>query len=145
MPHLTISTSPDGPIINIGISVSHQYSKALLAAGSEVPQPIVIRALIDTGASCTCIDPHVIKLLNILPTGTASVHTPSTEGVEKQFLQYDVSIFIQHPTLTRRFGQIAAVETILLPQGIHALIGRDILKDCLLVYDGQSETCTISF
>lgn len=51
------------------VTVSAARSTAMTAAGIPVPGLQQIRALLDTGASCTCLDPTVIAALGISPTG----------------------------------------------------------------------------
>lgn len=78
MPHFTLQNSPQGPLLNAVISVSAARHNALISGGLPVPAPQVIRALVDTGASVTSIDPSVLTALNLTPTGSTLVHTPST-------------------------------------------------------------------
>ena len=78
MPHFTLNLDASGPVVNAGVSVSEGRRQALLAANEPVPEIQVIRALIDTGASFTSIDPAVLAALNLTPTGTIDIVTPST-------------------------------------------------------------------
>ena len=45
-----------GPIINVTVGLERSMATALIGQGSKVPTPISGLALIDTGASVTCID-----------------------------------------------------------------------------------------
>lgn len=104
-----------------------------------------MRALIDTGASCTCIDPHVLKALSLTPTGVIPVHTPSTGSTPHLASQYDIDLVLLNPRLNLTIGAIPVTEANLRVQGIDALIGRDVLANCLLVYDGQSGIFNLAF
>jgi hypothetical protein len=59
--------------------------------------------------------------------------------------QYDVSIMLAHPKVNWQVHALAVLESSLAHQGIHALIGRDILANCLFTYDGQGNTFCLSF
>ena len=59
--------------------------------------------------------------------------------------QYDVSLTLLHPKLSLNFGAVAVIGSQLSPQGIQALIGRDVLKNCLFVYDGQAGIFSLAF
>ena len=131
--------------MDVVASVSQPRSQAVIAAGQSVPSPLVIRALVDTGASCTCIDPNVLKSLGLSPTGSVSVHTPSTGSQPVNQDQYDVSLTFLHSKLSFNIASIPVVASNLQMQGIDALIGRDILDDFLLVYDGQLGLFTLGF
>jgi hypothetical protein len=61
MPHLTVPFGRDGPLVDLFVGVSHQRRSALVAANLQVPDFQIAKALIDTGASCTCIDPTCTK------------------------------------------------------------------------------------
>jgi hypothetical protein len=91
------------------------------------------------------VDPSAIQGLGIAPTGVAPVHTPSTGANAHQASVYDVSLVLLHPALSLNISNVAIVEAQLSIQGIQALIGRDVLKNCLLVYDGQAGTFTLAF
>jgi predicted aspartyl protease len=145
MPHLTLQIASGGPLVDIQVGVSEEREDALLKAGLPVPNPVQIRALIDTGASCTCIDPSALQSLGLTPTGSTPIHTPSTGGTAQNADQYDVSVILLHPNLQLTIPTVAIIEAELSIQGIQALIGRDVLQGCLLIYDGQAGIFTLAF
>lgn len=139
MPHFTLQVSPEGPLIDAFVGVSKERAAALTAAGQPVPQAIQIRALLDTGASCTAIDPTVLIALGLTPTGSVTVNSPTTGATPHTTDQYDVGFLIPVPTgaplLNQTLPVIAA--NLLAPQKFHSLIGRDILSQCVFVYNGN--------
>jgi len=145
MPHLTLQLTTGGPIVDILVGVSQPRQAAIQRAGLSVPQPIQIRALLDTGASCTCVDPSVLNKLGLAPTGIAPMHTPSTGSQAHVASQYDVSLILMHPMLTFTIHAAPVVEAQLAIQGIQGLIGRDVLSNCLLIYDGRAGLFTWAF
>jgi len=58
---------------------------------------------------------------------------------------YDVSLILVHPQLILTQHNVPVAEAQLAMQGIQALIGRDVLKSCLLIYDGQAGVFTLAF
>ena len=94
MPHFTLQISPQGALLNALIGVSRARRSALDAAGQTIPNMVPIQALVDTGASATCMDPSVLKTLTLTPTGSATVNTPTTGGYPVVADQYDVSILV---------------------------------------------------
>lgn len=149
MPHFTLNIDPAGPVVNAGVSVSAGRKDALLAAGLPVPTMRVIRALVDTGASFTSIEPGVLQALGLTPTGTMDIVTPSTgQGVHTTDT-YDIDFLIgpanqDEIPLSIPNLRVGASE-LYLRQGIHALIGRDILKRCILIYNGAPNTFSLCF
>lgn len=119
------------------------------SAGQTVPQAQNIFALVDTGASCTCVDPAVLQVLQLTPTGTATMNTPSTGAQPHVANQYDVSVVIPGPTPAHPayyIPTLGVVEAQLFAaQGFHALIGRDVLQHCLLSYNGMIHLFTLAY
>ena len=149
MPHFTLQLMPDGPMVNAVVLVSMARQTALTAAGVPIPNHVQIRALVDTGASATCIDPSVLQSLGLTPTGSTMVNTPTTGSTPVQIDQYDVSILVPGATAAHTpliFNNIPVICTELLAaQGFHALIGRDILSQCLLTYNGDLGQFTLAY
>jgi len=129
------------------IGPSEERRKALTAAGQPLPPPVSIRALVDTGASNTCVDPTVLTDLGLSPTGRTTVLTAG--GAPEDRDQYDVWLAIPGSDRTAPpllIPTIAVIATPLLDlQGFHALIGRDILERCLLHYNGSLKTFTLAY
>lgn len=126
--------------------VSTPRRQALLAAGQPVPDPMIVRLLVDTGASGTCIDQtHLVKL-GIAPSGYVMVHTPTTAGTPVKRNQYDVDIGIIFGHGSYHFvDTLPVVESSVSCQGIDGLLGRDVLSQGILIYNGAADSYTLSF
>jgi hypothetical protein len=134
--------------VNALIGVSQAKRNALALVNQPVPNPIQILGMIDTGASCTCVDPIVLQQLSLSPTGSAPVFTPSTGPQPTPADQYDVSLLIYATTNAPPlvYHTIPVIQADLLAaQGFHALIGRDVLRGCLLFYDGQNNLFSLAY
>ena len=147
MSHFTLQVNASGPILSALVTVSEARAGALITVGQPIPKAVTIRALVDTGASCTCVDPTVLAALNLTPTGSVSVNTPSTGSIPHSANQYDVGFAIPDDGGTPLFLQtIPVVESELLAsQGFHVLLGSDILEHCLLVYNGKDAFFSLAF
>jgi predicted aspartyl protease len=117
-------------------------------AGLPAPSPQMVRALIDTGASISAVDPIVLSALGLQQTGEADIHTPSTGGVSVKFPTFDVRIAI----LAGREGDLHFIsDTVqvtgsnLSQFGFSVLIGTDILKKCILYYNGADEVFSLAW
>jgi len=145
VPHLTLGLSQSGPVLEIVVGASQARADALRQAGQGIPSSVTLWELIDTGGSSSVIDQNILDQLVLQPTGVAPIHTPSTDGVAHNCPQYDVSIRLQHPMLQLQLDPRPVIATNLSVQGIQALIGRDILQNCLLIYDGYEQQFTLAF
>jgi hypothetical protein len=148
MPHFTLQIEAGGPILVALVHVSEGRRKALEAAGEPVPAPRAIRALVDTGASHTSIEPAILTELGLTPTGTIEIVTPSTGDGTHTCVTYDIDLTIQgraeEPPLRLSNMRVSTAE-LFKRQGIHALIGRDVLTGCLLVYNGGISHFMLAF
>jgi hypothetical protein len=146
MPHLTLQFGAAGPLLDVFITVSAPRQAALQQAGQPVPAPQIARALIDTGASITAVDPAITTALGLTPTGQTTIHTPSTAAeIPHTCNTYDIHLTLSHPALSFYISALPVIQSNLHHQGIQALIGRDVLSNCLLVYDGRAGTCVLAF
>jgi hypothetical protein len=143
MPIYEVQMPPDilrrrGAIFPVEISLPQTLIDYLTAQKMQVPPPVSGSALIDSGASISAIDSSVVSALQISPIGVATVLTPA--GPAKQ------NLFPARFILSRLRIDISAVIGVdLKPQGIIALIGRDILSRFLMIYHGPGGRVTLSF
>lgn len=149
MAHLTSRLLSRGPLIEVRIATTRAYREVLEEAGLEVPEPMLVRGLVDTGASLTCIDKKVIDQLGLKPTGATDMLTPSTGSGHVTVQLYDVSVSLLGSSPAEgalTFQSCSVAETELFEkQNYHALIGRDLLSRCLLVYNGKEKTFTLAY
>lgn len=146
MPHFTVQfLAAGGPLLPLHVGVSNPKAQVLRQANLPVPSPCSIQGLVDTGASTTAIDPSIIQNLGLQPTGSMPILTPSTGPTPHQANTFDVSLIFPVANMTFTIGAIQVFESALSVQGIQALIGRDVLSYCLLVYDGRAKTFSLAF
>jgi len=149
MPHFTLPIDVKGPILNIVFNVSEARAQALKNAGLSIPDDIIVKGMVDTGTSNTCVDPTVIKALEIPASGEIKILTPSTGSNPVSANQYDIALRIFGPSTHEppyRTPNLAVVESELFKaQGFHALIGRDVLSKCIFSYNGAAKLYTLAF
>jgi len=148
--HFTLQFDAGGPLLRAVVSVSAARAGALTAASQELPPPVPIQALVDTGASCTCIDPDIlINRLGLMATGEAECLTPTTGATPQKMKLYDIGLRIMAGSVTEPhlyLDPLPVMESGLFDgQGIHALIGRDVLNRCVLIYNGTTRLFTLSY
>jgi len=129
-----------GPLIAVEVHVPQPLATLLSQQGKPVPKPVPGSALIDTGASITAVDDSVITSLGVQPVGVTTVHTPSGSAQQNQ---YPVRFTFPGTNLPELSGT-QAIGSVLLPQGIVALIGRDALRSLILVYNGPAGMITLA-
>lgn len=117
MPHFTLAVDPAGPVVTAVVQVSEGRRLALQAQGLPVPALQAIRALVDTGASFTAVEPMVLQALGLTPTGTIDVVTPTSGQDVVTTDTYDVDLLIfrtqNDPPLSMPNLRVAACELFL--------------------------------
>ena len=138
-------------MLNAFIGVSLERRSALTLAKLEIPQPVPILALIDTGASATCVDPSVMRSLKVTPTGKVPIHTPSTKNDPVEHDQYDIGLFLFVPATIQTQPPLAfhtlpiICAELFVSQGFQVLIGRDVLSQCIFSYNGTAGHFTLAY
>jgi hypothetical protein len=151
MPSLNCPTSPhDGARVTVRIGLGAADILRLRRANRPIPQPVTATALIDTGAECTCVDPAIIQQLGIGWRGVGLIGAPAAANVLLGTTSYEVGFTVVHPSgdvkLDYALPTLNVEELSGLSQfGIDALIGRDVLASCVVVYDGPAGSVTLAY
>lgn len=115
-----------------------------------VPQRIYVRASIDTGSAVTAFRSTVFQQLELQPFSRIPIRTPSTTPNQPHYTdQYDVSVVLASAGAKKYFPSIyAIVSDDFNPEdeeGLEALIGRDVLAQCVFQYFGLDQKFDLSF
>lgn len=147
MAHFTRAIEQSGPLLNALLTLSVPGAQALRKEGKPVPRGFLAKGLVDTGASCTSVDPSVVEALGLRPISRVPMITPSTGPEPIMVDQYDigVAIYSTEEEAPLRVDALPVCGTPLINQGFHVLIGRDVLARCLLFYNGATHQYSLSF
>jgi predicted aspartyl protease len=134
--------SREGPTVSVIVRPSTAFLSTQKEQGREAEEVPSVRALmlVDTGASGSAVDHEVIEMLGLQPTGAISIATPSHE--RHDVLTYDIDLIIEQNHC--HISDVPVFATGLKNQGIPGLIGRDVLRLMLLVYNGYSGHFTLA-
>ncbi len=129
-----------GPRIQVSIRLADQVSSQLSAKGLTIEPPVSGYGLIDTGASTTCVDVQaamklklpIVDVVNMCSASHAS-HKANVYPIHLEMTGFPIQL-----NVARAMGAELA------PQGIIALIGRDVLGCCCFIYNGISGDITLS-
>ena len=146
MPYTTVPLNEHGAVIELLVGVSESRRDALKR--NDLPVPRRVRAIvqIDTGAPFCIFAPFVFEQLEIKPVGIVDMRTPSTGESTCPFEQYLVSLSLPGGEIELHLSTREVVKAVFAPdEGIHGLLGRDLLEHCLFIYDGQHRTFSLAF
>jgi predicted aspartyl protease len=142
--HDPVALAGAGPILQVEVNLPQPLINLLSSQNKPIPASSPGFALIDTGASRTCIDSSVLSKLGINPIG---VVTMGTTGGSTTCQLFPAKLSFSVITLVIDFGSVVGVN--LQGQQINgtpivALIGRDVLSRCLLIYSGTGGFFTLA-
>jgi hypothetical protein len=146
MPHVTFPTSTDGLIIDALVGLPGAVMTAIQQSGKPIPPPVLIRALVDTGADATSLSGGCAMRVGLKTAGRQSMQTAGGSVIVNQ---YDISFSISAP---HQAGGILSVrpdlrvtEWLYPGPGLDALVGMDVLSEGLLILDGPGRQFTLAF
>lgn len=145
MPCISTSFDPNiGPIINIGIAKPNT-----LRTANQQSSPVItlFSALIDTGASITCISPKIAQTVGLRPTGKMQMASASQVVAVNSYLA-DVALPFGDPVAAVQTQTLASESMTLMEYqsnntGYEALIGRDLICKGLFSMTGWDKRFTI--
>lgn len=121
-----------GPILPIHVGLPSTMVGGIRAQGETPPPPEEISALVDTGASITAINNGVAQRLGLIQTGSVTVG-----GVTGTSQQPVYTAFVGFPDMGMEFDPVQIVGTPSEFPGFDVLIGRNILCQMIMTYNGS--------
>jgi predicted aspartyl protease len=129
-----------GPTLFVDIGFDKMYKSDAVPAMVPVPAITNVEALVDTGASTSCID-----VLLATELGLPIVDKQAISGAGGQHMANVYLAQIHVPQLNFTiYGTFAGVNLAAGGQMHKALIGRTFLQNFTMVYEGKTGTVTIS-
>jgi hypothetical protein len=124
-----------GPVIDILISTTRPELEEGRAIGLQF-QELAVKALIDTGAALTIINPQVATSCKLLQTDWSMIN--SVGGLAGEYPAHAAAISFPGTNLPS-FDVVRVVACPIIKQPFFScLIGRDILRKWVLKYDGPN-------
>ncbi len=130
-----------GPCIDVVVMNSRDVIEAGRVVGLEYPEPRRMRALLDTGASVTVISKVFANYCKLFQTSEGSEITAI--GATHRCGEHAGAISFPDTNL-RSLDPIRIVSAVFAKERYYAcLIGRDVLRNWLITFDGHSKRVTI--
>lgn len=149
MPLITGDITRHGAVIRMLVGVSQNRRQRLEAANLRVPDPVPVRAVVDTGSHVTGMSRAVFEALEIGPFGRTLLRTPTTTpGNPALCEQYDVALSLGPGPWRPSFPSvhvIAGADFHLEEESHQGIIGRDVLDHCVFEYLGTDHRFMLAF
>lgn len=139
-----------GPQINIDIEPPSAASSWAKASKIALRSASNIMALFDTGASITGIDYQILAQLQYPPIGIGNLATPSGTIQTQMYMVKLVIPSRSNPSFPPNMPRIiidnvCVISVDLSRQHQKVLLGRDILRRMILVYNGPQALVTLGY
>lgn len=133
-----------GPILPVELAIPSSLSRMLAEQGQNIPSPVSGFILIDTGATRSAVDINTILRLSVNAIGITNLMSASGES---QHNLYPAKFSFPGLKFEVEFSSLVGVDLSrqsIGGQQIIALMGRDLLSRCLLVYNGTKGSCSVA-
>jgi predicted aspartyl protease len=127
-----------GPAVQVALHFPAVVAQELTNRGESLPNPVVGEALIDTGASFSCIDVEAARDLGLSQIDVAIMHSASHADQEMPVYFAAIELLGMGARLEQR-----VMGASLKALGLVALIGRDALATWVLFYNGPTGQVTV--
>jgi hypothetical protein len=146
MPVVNGPVTPRGAVVDILVGVSRARKETLERAGLAAPERVRVRAELDTGSGLTVLSEHLPLALGLGVIGKVQALTTSGGETPHEYDQYLVSLVLEGPGNRLQFHTVFVAAS-RFPRGdeVQAVLGRDILDECVLIYNGPARTFTLTF
>jgi hypothetical protein len=140
MAYLRLPITGSGPELPVLIGLPGIVTTSLKASGQPIPAPLLVRGVIDTGTDITGVVANQLSQLGILPAFRSSTHTA---GGSVRVDIYEISLSVPGPDPSA--GLLVVRPDLLVMElaaglpDVDLLLGRDVLDECLFVYDGRGK------
>ncbi len=141
-PNVLIQT---GPLLQVEVAIPPALAQLLTAQNQPIPPAVQGFALIDTGATRSCVDAQVISSLGVQPIGLIAT---GTAGGQVQQSLYPAKLRFPAEGLEIEFSSVIGVDLTgqsMAGRRIIALVGRDVLSRCVFIYNGPGGFFTLTF
>ena len=131
-----------GPCIDVIVMNSPEVIAGWRALGFEIPKPVRMKALLDTGASVTVISKTFANHCRLFQTNEGSEITAI--GATHRCGEHAGAI--SFPGTNLKPFDPTRIVSVDFPKERHyaILIGRDILRNWTITYDGRAKLVTIT-
>ena len=132
------------PTIELAVSIG--TSDRVTQPDDAILPPRIVQALVDTGASRSHVDVNILESLRLVSVEDIAVYTASTGNQPEVMPLYAVNLSLagDHPGPLACNLRVVGSDRL---DGLRVdmLLGRDVLGDCLSIYDGINRRFSLAY
>ncbi len=135
-----------GPIVPVEVGIPRILEEYCVRENIPIPPPVSGYALIDTGAFMSAVHEQLFQDFGIQPIDSIPTWTP--HGDSRSFLYPAKMSFPALGVQDLDMGRVIGCElnwVTVDSKQIIMLLGRDLLQNCLFIYNSKAATITLSY
>jgi hypothetical protein len=134
----------DGAVVEVVVQLSGTEKTRRQQLGEPVPVPQAVKAQLDTGASRSVVHLGILQGdLRLARIDVEKFNELAGGETQREIFLVDLSILVNG--CNGSWGPTRVAGGDLTNYGFKAVIGRDLLAGCVLVYDGKTNSFSLSF
>jgi hypothetical protein len=137
-----------GAVVDIHVELTRADVRKWRQKLLPIPPHQLVRALIDTGADSTCLDPAIISALALPAASGGLVNVPAAGGLIGS-TYHRAKLTLPHLSGNRADDLVIldmlVCEVPLRIVGLDAVLGRDVLDLLRFTYDGPARTFVLDW
>ena len=143
---ITFTFGSNLPVIPVRLSISNSLAKVYADAMEVPPRPILINALVDSGASVTLVKADLIERLRLQEKGSCPIAGVCPDIIEYPNYDAGLAILDGWEAGAKEFFSISDMQIIGAPlstPGIEMLLGMDVLENFEFTINLRRKTVTL--
>lgn len=146
MPIADLAVHPNGLLIDVSVGPSAALRELAYRKNRTLAPAVFATLLVDTGAYTTMLSSQLMQSLALPARAKSRLYTSTTDASGAECDVHDVSLtLLPHVPQPRSWGVVEVLATPLLNHGIDGLLGRDLLRDLVLTYDGPRAKAVLNY
>lgn len=146
MPNLTFPVGVDRPsVIDLVVTVPDALAESLKAASRPIPLPVIVPALLDPGAQGSMVSKDIADQLSLEERGAREIFGVGGRISVSGNVRIARILFPGIPSVQLANSTFIVAVPNLDHLGARMIVGRDLLGQCILIYNGPHSTCTFAF
>jgi hypothetical protein len=142
VPEISIPVRRGGALVKL--LVRPQAEESRHGTTDELPMEPAgpLLAYLDTGASDTVLDLHVVRRMGLQPGRSAAIHVLGRSEISFHNT-YSVEVALVHPDVPRVWLPLTVLGGAVFQTGTVVALGRDFLSLVVLTYDGPNRRASL--
>jgi hypothetical protein len=133
-------------LIELRVGISDGWRQQLWKKSRSEPPAVFATFLVDTGSDSSMVDEQIMRTLGLSAVNQREVLTSESQGQAKICNVYDIGLEIPNGgSAPWKISSVEANGRPLMSESVQGVLGRDVLSQVVLIYNGPLLTYSIDY